>query len=214
MTKTRKQSKKANIDKGQPTLFDFAEDILSEEEKKEINQILEPQIRHISHENHIEDSTFLRSEQIVISKDNYPTISNSDSKESIYKSIDNISRCNHYSKNIYNQCLYQIRQSFFNKIGQNVKNEKEKKLRIDIKKELDKCKNTKFEDLKNKNYKNQIYKLLDKYFKDQSKNRTVASKDNDNYSWSPQAARQTCAIACNIILILCGIFLILIRSYR
>ncbi len=205
--------KTSKIDKGQPTLFDFGSDILSEEEKEQINQILEPQIQHISHENHIKDSKLikyktvensdeepnqpnqptLRSEQIIISKDNYPTISDSDSKESIYRSIDNISGYNHSSKNIYNQCLFEIRQSFFNKIDLNLNSinpDKERQLRIDIRSNLNKYKNYPFEKLKKSNYKNAVYKLLDKYFKEQSKNRTLESKENDNYSWSPQAAQQ------------------------
>lgn len=32
--------------------------------------------------------------------------------------------------------------------------------------------------------------MLDKYFKDESKNRNIENKKNDNYSWSPQAAQQ------------------------
>ncbi len=197
----KKIGKRSITDRSQSSIFDFASDgLLSDEEKKEINQILEPQIQHTSHENHIKDSdnfkedndevSNLRSEQIIISKDNYHTISDSNSKESIYRSIDTISKCNHLSKNLYNQCLYQIRQSFFNKIELNVKDEKEKKLRTDIRDILNKYKNYSFEKLKNSNYKNQIYKSLDKYFKEQSKNRNIEDKERDNYSWSPQAAQQ------------------------
>ncbi len=208
-------------DKSQSSIFDFADDILSKEEKLElIQEELIQESQNISHENHIKDSKLtkeelerepgdlrseesgdlrseesgdLRSEQIIVSKDNYPSIRTSDNKYQFYQSINIISKCCHHSKNIFNQSLYQIRLSFFNKIDLNLNSinpEKEKQLRIDIRSAFNKYKNSKFEDLKNKNYKNQIYKLLDKYFKDQSKNRNLEAKENDNYSWSPQASQQ------------------------
>lgn len=183
MTKTNRKTDRQ--DKSQSSIFDFGD--LSEEEKTELNIQLT-----ISHENHIEDSKLinekydddkeeqnLRSEQIHISKDNYPTISDSDSRESIFKSIDSFSGCNHHSKNLYNQCLFQIRQAFFGKIDTNNNgnevDEKEKELRIKIRSALNKFKKNGF------NHKNTIYKLLDKYFKD---------KNDDNYTWSVQAAQQ------------------------
>jgi putative transposase len=201
MSKANKSSIK---DKAQSSIFDFADDILSEEEKKLIEQESQIPIQiHISHENHIQDSekfkdddsSNLRSEQIIISKDNYPSIRTSDSKHQFYQSIDVFSECCHHSKNLFNQCLYQIRQAYFNKIDLNLSihqiylinalnktnTEKEIQLRIGIRNQFNKYKNSKFEDLKNKNYKNQIYKLLDKYFK---------STKDDNYIWSPQASQQ------------------------
>lgn len=174
-----KSKKRSKIDKGQPTLFDFGEDILSKidvEEKLDIIQAsqnrldrLEDVVDKISDNENNKDESNLRSEQIIISKENYPTISDSDNLESIYKSIDKFSFSCHKSKNIFNQCIYEIRQSFFGKIDinnkdHNIKDDREKQLRNDIRKTLDKYKNSRFEDLKNKNYKNAIYKLLDKYF--------------------------------------------------
>ncbi len=185
-------------DKSQSSIFDFADEILSKEEKLELiqsnqNRIEEPSKSKGDNLNNEDESSNLRSEQIIISKNNYPSIRISDNKYQFNQSIDNISKSCHHSKNLYNQCLYQIRLSFFNKINLNLNSinpEKEKQLRIDILKELNKYKNSRYEDLKNKNYKNSIYNLLDKYFKDQSKNRSAEAKENDNYSWSPQASQQ------------------------
>ncbi len=166
----------------QSSLFDFGVDLLSKEEKLEIIQTSQNILEEEANE--IEDESNLRSEQILISKKNYPSIRTSDNKYQFNQSINILSNCCHHSKNLYNQCLYQIRMSFFNKIDLNLNSinpEKEKQLRIDIRSVLNKYKNSKFEDLKNKNYKNSIYKLLDKYFR---------SEKNENYSWSPQASQQ------------------------
>ncbi len=117
----------------------------------------------------------------------------SGNKSQFYQSIEIFSNSCHKSKNLYNQCLFEIRQAFFGKLNLNTRDEMEKRLRFNIRKELDKYKNLKFEGLKNKNYKNSIYKLLDKYFKDESKIRDNIwnrINENDNYSWSPQAAQQ------------------------
>ncbi len=196
--------KRPKEDKGQSSIFDFGD--FSEEEKKHVDEqlklSLEYQVQRVSHENHIKDSkTFddykdsnedddlnLRSEQIRISKDSYPSISDSDNKNRFLDSINNMSKCNHFSKNLYNQCLFEIRQAFFEKIN-DAKDEIEKILRIKIRSALNKFKNNSF------NYKNTIYKLLDKYFKEQSKNRNIEDKERDNYSWSPQAAQQTIDLA-------------------
>ncbi len=185
--------KRPKIDSFQTSIDMFGDDFLLDIQK----QIQVAQTRQISHENHIKDSKLnnekdepvLRSEQIIISKDNYPTISDSDSKESIYQSIDKLSGCNHKSKNLFNQCIYQIRQSFFNRFS-DVKDKTEKELRSKIRSTLHKFKSYTFESLQKSNYKNQLYKLLDKYFKDESKKRDIKSKENDNYSWSPQSSQQ------------------------
>jgi putative transposase len=200
---TKKSKKQPKVDRGQSSLFDL--DGFTEEEKKELDSLIlveEPQNQHISHDNHIVDSDKLkdetkkdwsiddpnlRSEQIIVSKDNYPF---RDVEYGIIQSIDSFSSSCHKSKNLFNQCLYQIRQAFFGKLSLNIKGEKERKLRIDARNELDKYKNARYDQLKEKNYKNSIYKLLDKYFKDESKKRDLDSKERDNYSWSPQAAQQ------------------------
>lgn len=204
--------KRPKIDSGQKGIFDFAEDLLSKEEKLELIQSNQNRIEDSDHkiknkdiirdknqqlklsegelEKELEDIINLRSEQIIISKDNYPSIVMNDNKYQFDQSIDNLSGCNHKSKNIFNQCIFQIRQAFFGKVSDNCKDDIEKKLRIDIRKQLDKYKNYPYEKLKTNNYKNVVYKLLDKYFKDESHKRDVESKDNNNYSWSPQAAQQ------------------------
>ena len=194
--------KRPKIDSSQTSIDMFGDDFVLDIQIR--TQIQQNPIVHISHENHIEDSklikelnqavdksleSILRSEQIHISKNNYPTIADSDSRESVYQSIDNTSKYCHLSKNIYHQCLYQIRQSFFNRIN-DAKDKIERELRFKIRSILDKHKNLKFEELKTKNYKNSIYKLLDQYFKMQSKKRDIESKNRDNYSWSPQSAQQ------------------------
>ena len=84
------KNKQSREDKGQSSIFDFGD--FTEEEKVELQSIPTP--IPISHENHIEDSnkfkeesdnkdlSNLRSEQIHISKKNYPSISDSDNKNS------------------------------------------------------------------------------------------------------------------------------------
>ncbi len=197
--KNVKRQSKPKEDKCQSSIFDFGDDVISKEEKLELIQMSQNRIEDVVQKNLKEDIekeldniVNLRSEQIVVSKENYPTISDSDSRESIYKSIDNISGCNHKSKNIFNQCIFEIRQSFFGKIDLDTKDEIERKLRLDIRKELNKYKNYTFEKLQSSNYKNAIYKLLDKYFKKESKigRNIVGENEHDNYSWSPQASQQ------------------------
>jgi len=177
--------KSTKRDKFQSILFDFD---FTKEKKLEVvqtsqNRISDLRIKDMSKDMSpmsdmsIEENgegTNLRSEQIIISKESYPSIAD---KNSILASIDNISRCSHKSKNLFNQSLFQIRQAFFGKMN-DCKDEKEKELRIKIRSALNKFKENGF------NYKNAVYKLLDKYFKNQG-------NESDNYSWSAQAAQQT-----------------------
>ena len=198
--------RRPKIDSRQKGIFDFVDDtVLTKEEKLELIQSNQNRIEDSDPntknkdiigdkegelEKELEDIINIRSEQIIISKDNYPSIVMNDNKYQFDQSIDNLSGCNHKSKNLFNQCLFEMRQAFFGKISDNCKDDKEKKLRTDIRETLYKFKNYSYEKLKKSNYKNSIYKLLDKHFKDESKKRDIGSKDNDNYSWSPQAAQQ------------------------
>ncbi len=188
MSKTRKLIQ----DKSQSSIFDFAEDLLSEKNKLELIQSIQNRIEDVIDNKEkfekSENSSNLRSEEIIISKNNYPSIQTSDNKYQFNQSIEIFSECCHHSKNIYNQCLYQIRLSFLNKMDLNVNSDKERQLRIDVRNALNKYKSHSFEKLKKSNYKNQIFSLLDKYFKGMKN--IYGKNENDNYSWSPQASQQ------------------------
>ncbi len=108
--------KKVKIDKSQSSILDFGDDILSKEEKLELiqesqNRLEDIQIEKKDKDDNLnnEDLTNLRSEQIIISKNNYPSIRISDNKYQFNQSINILSKCCHLSKNISNESLYQIR---------------------------------------------------------------------------------------------------------
>jgi len=187
--------KRLKEDKSQSTLFDF-----DEEEKLAVIQTSQNRIPDFrintsdmsipmsisgAEEEENGEDINLRSEQIIISKESYPSMTD---KNSALASIDSISRCSHKSKNLFNQSLFQIRQAFFGKIN-DCKDEEEKELRIKIRSALNKFKENGF------NYKNAVYKLLDKYFRNRSNNRKNRNDNYDNYSWSAQAAQQAINLA-------------------
>ena len=180
--------KRPKIDYSQKSLFE--EDFGYTEEDK--IKILGPQLRRISHENHIEDSklikdndqhTFdfidlgqelnkkedqnLRSEQIYVNDPYYNKI---------------FSMICRYSKSIFNSSIYEIRQSQkenFNKNADDtLSTEEQRKLRLKIS-----------DILKDKQpgYQTNIYQLLDQYFR---------TSNNENYISIPQqSAQQTIKLA-------------------
>jgi putative transposase len=177
-------------DKPQSSIYDFGD--LTEDEKRQF----EAPIRNISHENHIEDSRLNKGNDFIFDfidfdeelKKNVKVLDDSQvlRSEQIYINDPYYNKifsilCR-YSKNLFNSSIYEIRHAqkcnFDKNADGTLSTPEQKELRLKIS-----------DILKDKlnGYQNEIYKLLDKYFR---------KSNNENYIAIPQqSAQQTIKLA-------------------